>query len=119
MDGAYVGTRTEDPICGNQTSSIRFDVVGSRISVHARRGHNTLEGTLTADGQIALTDFAGSRHINGTIRDGRLAATELLSGSGNKRHERVALDELTPVTCLWHFNALRPADAAGPGSNAN
>ncbi len=114
MDGTYVGTRTLDPICGTQTERIRFDVAGSRIWVHVRRGRATLEGTVTADGQVALTDFAGSRHINGTIGQGRLTASELLSGNGNKNRRKTALDELTPVTCLWHFDAVRAGTAAGP-----
>ncbi len=107
MDGAYVGTRTLDPICGTETDPIRFDVAGSSISVHARHNHVTLQGTVTADGQIALTDFAGGRHINGGISGGRLIATELLSGNGNRNRRKTALDDLTPVTCLWHFNAVR------------
>ena len=111
MDGAYVGTRTLDPICGTETDPIRFDVAGSTISVHARHNHVTLQGTVTADGQIALTDFAGDRHINGAISNGRLTATELTSGNGNKRHQKLALDELTPVPCLWHFSATRQAEA--------
>ena len=113
MDGAYVGTRTLDPICGAQTQGIRFDVAGSEISVHARHNHITLQGTVTADGQIALTDFAGGRHITGTISQGRLTATELTSGNGNKRHQKLALDELTPTTCLWHFEATRGGGAPG------
>ena len=119
MDGAYVGTRSLDPICGTQTDPIRFDVAGSQISVHARHNHVTLQGTVTADGQIALTDFSGGRHITGTIGNGRLTATELTNGNGNRNRRKVALDELTPVTCLWHFEAVRGAPAPGPGGTAN
>ncbi len=110
LDGAYVGTRSEDPSCGTQTESVRFDVAGARISAHSRQKHRRLEGTVAADGTIALADPSGGRQVSGSVGGGRLQATEAVSGSANQRHRKSSVDSPTALPCLWRFDAVRAAD---------
>lgn len=109
LDGQYAGNRTNDPVCGTEVQPVVFHVYGSSIWVDGRHGRHRLEGTVAANGQIAMQDPTGLRHIEGLIRDGVLTATETTTGSGSTKHRRSSLDDPATLTCVWRFNAVRAA----------
>jgi hypothetical protein len=106
LDGTYAGHRTIDSTCGTQSQDIVFTVLGSAITSHGHRKHR-LEGTVAANGQIALRNIGGGRLVQGQISNATLTATETDEPSNKKKHK--ALDVFDPQgdACVWHYEAAR------------
>jgi hypothetical protein len=107
LDGTYAGHRTIDSTCGTQSQDIVFTVLGSAITTHSHKRKHRLEGTVAANGQIALHDIGDSRLIQGQISNAMLTATETDEPSTKKKHK--ALDVFDPqgAACVWHYDAVR------------
>ncbi len=120
LDGIYVGHRTIDATCGTQSQPITFHVSGAEISVLSHHKKHRLEGTVAANGQIALSDFGRRRDIEGQITGDQLIASETDSPSNKKNHKALSPQNVEGSPCIWHYEATRvptsqPAPEA-PGS---
>jgi hypothetical protein len=110
LDGTYVGHRTIDPTCGTQSQTITFYVDGSAITTHRGRHHKGLEGTVSANGQIALRD-GGRRLVEGQITGVNLTATEQDQPSTKKNYKAMAVYDPLGSACVWRYDAVRVAEA--------
>ena len=114
FDGTYVGTRSQDASCGNERHSITFHVLDGGVSVHSRHKRRRLAGTVSPDGQLALSDPTGGRQISGSVSGVRLEAIEQITPSEGSKHRKSGLDDPTATPCLWRYEAIRTADQAAP-----
>jgi hypothetical protein len=106
LDGTYVGHRTIDPTCGTRSQDIVFYVDGSSITTHRGRHHHGLDGTVSANGQIALRD-GGSRLVEGQITGTSLVATEQDHPSTKKNYKAMAVYDPLGSACVWRYDATR------------
>lgn len=113
FDGIYQGTETLDSGeqgCGGGVRSVRFDVSGGRISIHTRHRHRHLDGSVGADGQVAMRDENATRTVTGTIVGNELTAVETTARSG-KSHS--LLDGYQGSACTAQIEATHgPTSAA-------
>lgn len=106
FDGIYEGTQIPDSGeqgCGAGVHSVRFEVAGTRVWIHTHHRHRRLDGTVDADGQVAMRDGNGTHTVTGTIVGDRFTAVENRTRSG-KKHTSL-LDSYQESGCTMRIDA--------------